>query len=184
MRTHIPIISGNGPKARLMEIARLQEVKARQFHRELFNHQVMMRPVKVPRGKMRMAEVGVISRGCRSPAVQLGQAISEALDPARAPGKVRTLFDMTAEEKAAMEAQYDAKICPSDRSLDLVLLPERWHTVGETEKALQLSSGSRTVWIPKSEVEVLPDGRFKTFRWLARHKKMLGFPQLKKGRVL
>lgn len=35
-----------------------------------------------------------------------GRMISEALDPVRAPSKVRSFADMTPEEQAAMRAQY------------------------------------------------------------------------------
>jgi hypothetical protein len=37
-----------------------------------------------------------------TPAYAIGQRISEALDPTRAPGKVRTMADMTPEELAAL----------------------------------------------------------------------------------
>ena len=51
--------------------------------------------------------------GFYSPAGRLGQAITEALDPTRAPTNTKTLDTMTHSEIAALEAQYG---CPIKRS--------------------------------------------------------------------
>lgn len=40
------------------------------------------------------------------PARRIGAAIAEALDPVKAPGRVRTLADMTPEEREKIIAQY------------------------------------------------------------------------------
>ena len=53
---------------------------------------------------MKMAEV--LTHGNRSPAARIGAAITEALDPVRAP-KAAKVF--TAEEKAALQASMQAK---------------------------------------------------------------------------
>lgn len=41
---------------------------------------------------------------------------------------------------------------------------------GETEKALRLHDGTRTEWVPKSQVEDNGDGTFTMPMWLARDK--------------
>ena len=41
---------------------------------------------------------------------------------------------------------------------------------GETEKALRLFDGSRTEWVPKSQVEDNGDGTFTMPLWLAKDK--------------
>lgn len=43
----------------------------------------------------------------RSPALGIAKAIEDALDPARAPGRCRSLADMSAEEQAEMRALYE-----------------------------------------------------------------------------
>lgn len=164
-----------GPKARLRDIRKLHE-KAGQFDRELRFQNVTMRPVKKEKGKLRSVEFGVQSRGFRQPAEVLGKAITEALDPSKAPGKVRTLSDMSSEEKAAIEKQYGAKIEASDRSQDLVLLPDGYVIIEETKKALRLAKGGNFCgWVSRSQVNVRPDGRIEARRWYARRKRLLDF---------
>ena len=41
---------------------------------------------------------------------------------------------------------------------------------GETDKALRLSDGVRTEWVPKSQVEDNEDGTFTMPMWLAKDK--------------
>lgn len=41
---------------------------------------------------------------------------------------------------------------------------------GETDKALRLFDGSRTEWVPKSQVEDNGDGTFTMPMWLAKDK--------------
>lgn len=41
---------------------------------------------------------------------------------------------------------------------------------GETEKALRLFDGSKTEWVPKSQVENNGDGTFTMPMWLAKDK--------------
>lgn len=41
---------------------------------------------------------------------------------------------------------------------------------GDTEKGLRLFDGSRTEWVPKSQVEDNEDGTFTMPEWLARDK--------------
>ena len=41
---------------------------------------------------------------------------------------------------------------------------------GETDKALRLFDGSRTEWVPKSQVEDNGDGTFTLPMWLAKDK--------------
>lgn len=41
---------------------------------------------------------------------------------------------------------------------------------GETEKALRLNDGTRTEWVPKSQVEDNGDGVFTMPLWLAKEK--------------
>lgn len=41
---------------------------------------------------------------------------------------------------------------------------------GETEKAIRLFDGSRTEWVPKSQVEDNGDGTFTIPMWLAKDK--------------
>ena len=62
----------------------------------------------------RMAEIGA-PYGVRglssSPAGGVAKAIRDALDPVRAPSKVRTLADMTEEELLALETRTGCKVC-------------------------------------------------------------------------
>ena len=46
------------------------------------------------------------------PARAIGKAINDALDPVKAPSKVRTLADMTLEERAEMERLYSKVVKP------------------------------------------------------------------------
>lgn len=41
---------------------------------------------------------------------------------------------------------------------------------GETDKAYRIYDGSRTEWVPKSQVEKNDDGTFTTPEWLAQEK--------------
>jgi hypothetical protein len=41
---------------------------------------------------------------------------------------------------------------------------------GETEKALRLFDGTRTEWVPKSQVQDNGDGTFTMPEWLAKEK--------------
>jgi hypothetical protein len=41
---------------------------------------------------------------------------------------------------------------------------------GETEKALRLYDGSRSEWVPKSQVEDNGDGTFTMPEWIAKEK--------------
>lgn len=41
---------------------------------------------------------------------------------------------------------------------------------GETEKAYRIFDGTRTEWVPKSQVERNPDGTFTMPVWLATEK--------------
>lgn len=41
---------------------------------------------------------------------------------------------------------------------------------GETDKAWRLSDGTKTEWVPKSQVEDNGDGTFTMPEWLAREK--------------
>lgn len=41
---------------------------------------------------------------------------------------------------------------------------------GETEKAYRIFDGSRTEWVPKSQVEKNDDGTFTMPEWLAQDK--------------
>ena len=41
---------------------------------------------------------------------------------------------------------------------------------GETEKALKLYDGSKTEWVPKSQIDIHGDGTFTMPMWLARDK--------------
>jgi len=43
----------------------------------------------------------------------------------------------------------------------------------ETEKAFLIFDGTRTVWIPKSQVEKNDDGTFTMPIWLAKEKDLL-----------
>lgn len=64
----------------------------------------------------KLATVGLLT-GSRSfdPARKIARAITEALDPTRAPSKVRTLADMDTEERAKLEREYRASIKPAER---------------------------------------------------------------------
>lgn len=44
--------------------------------------------------------------------VELVNELADALDPERAPGPVKTLADMTPEERAAIEREYGCPISP------------------------------------------------------------------------
>lgn len=64
------------------------------------------------RGKHRQkryATVGVVSR-LYTPEYNIAKKIRDALDPIKAPGKVKTLADMTLEERVALERQYGVPI--------------------------------------------------------------------------
>lgn len=41
---------------------------------------------------------------------------------------------------------------------------------GETDKALRIYDGTRTEWVPKSQVEDNKDGTFTMPEWLAKEK--------------
>ena len=63
------------------------------------------------RGKKAMATVGIANAGglSNNPAWQVAKAISEALAPSTAPGKVTSWKDMTPEECAEMTRLYGKK---------------------------------------------------------------------------
>ena len=42
--------------------------------------------------------------------------------------------------------------------------------MGETDKAIRLSDGIKTEWVPKSQVEDNGDGTFTMPEWLAKEK--------------
>ena len=44
---------------------------------------------------------------------------------------------------------------------------------GESDKALRLFDGSRTEWVPKSQVEDNGDGTFTMPMWLAKNKGLI-----------
>jgi hypothetical protein len=151
--------------------------KAREFKRELGDNQVALRPDKSGgRGKMRMASVGVVSRGCHTPANHLAQAIGEALDPARAPGRVRTLADMGAEERAALERQYGAKISSEDHREEMIAMSSEHSIHRETDRAVQIAYRDRLFWVPKSMMSISPEGRILLNRWFAIQKRIIGVP--------
>lgn len=54
------------------------------------------------RGKTRDVMLRNPGRTTATPAYAIGQMISDALDPTQAPGKVRTMADMTPEELAKL----------------------------------------------------------------------------------
>lgn len=62
------------------------------------------------RHRTRMASVSTGKSQFYNASHSIGNAITNALDPTRANGKVRTLADMTPEERAELERQYGAKI--------------------------------------------------------------------------
>lgn len=72
------------------------------------------------KGNVKLATVGLLT-GSRSfnPAHKIARAITEALDPARAPGKIRTLADMSAEERMKLEREYGAAIKPAEHTEEL-----------------------------------------------------------------
>lgn len=43
----------------------------------------------------------------------------------------------------------------------------------ETDKALLIFDGDKTVWLPKSQVEVNDDGTFAMPEWLAKDKGLI-----------
>ena len=45
----------------------------------------------------------------KNPAETIGRAIAEALDPVRAPGKVKSFADMTEAEREEMRRRYERK---------------------------------------------------------------------------
>lgn len=60
-----------------------------------------------------MATVGVLAKGGAgryTPGFQIAKAIRDALDPVRAPGKVKTLADMSEEEKRELEKLYGVPV--------------------------------------------------------------------------
>ena len=62
-------------------------------------------------GKRRERLVTLGSKGAfYNPPVNLSQIIRDALDPSKAPGPVRTLNDMSEDERNVLEARYGAKI--------------------------------------------------------------------------
>lgn len=44
---------------------------------------------------------------------------------------------------------------------------------GETEKAIRFFDGDRTVWLPKSQVEINDDGTVTMPEWLAEEKGLI-----------
>jgi hypothetical protein len=45
--------------------------------------------------------------------------------------------------------------------------------VGETEKALKLTDGIKTEWVPKSQVKLLAEGMYSMPEWLAKKKRFI-----------
>lgn len=64
--------------------------------------------------RVRMVEVGFRSRTSRgninNPATTIANALAEAIDPTKQPGKVRTLETMTPEERAKLSAELGAPV--------------------------------------------------------------------------
>jgi len=86
----------------------LGEQKVRVLHVETPNHGTgEMRYGR----RARMATVGTIGT-FHSPAARIANLINDALDPVRAPGKCKTLSEMSEDEKAALAAKYGAVVSP------------------------------------------------------------------------
>lgn len=43
----------------------------------------------------------------------------------------------------------------------------------ETERALQIYDGERTVWLPRSQIEIGADGTIAMPEWLAKDKELI-----------
>ena len=43
----------------------------------------------------------------------------------------------------------------------------------ETEKAVRFYDGSRTVWLPRSQIEIYDDGTIAMSEWLAKDKGLI-----------
>lgn len=70
-------------------------------------------PKRGAQGKVKMATLGVLAKGGAgqyTPGFQIAKSIRDALDPTKASGKVKTLTDMTEEEKAALEKLYGVPV--------------------------------------------------------------------------
>lgn len=59
------------------------------------------------------------------------------------------------------------------RSQDAKLYDLSAQVVGETDKAWRLFDGTRTEWVPKSQVEDNGDGTFTMPEWLAKDKEFI-----------
>lgn len=93
--------------------------------------------------------------GLTDPVRELGRAIADSVDPTRVCGPVKCLVDMSAEERAKLEAQYGAPIKPmQQRQIDPALLVpvtiERVVCRGVTENGMRISYQGKGQWIPKS----------------------------------
>jgi hypothetical protein len=107
------------------------------------------------RGKDRLTDIGTTGpNGCPrnySPAHTIANQIGDALDATKAPGKCRTLADMSDKEKAALEERLGAPIAKTDRE---ALWTSEAVVLAETENAIRLriDRGDDTqavFWLPK-----------------------------------
>ena len=115
-------------------------------------------------------------RSIKDPAVALQYAIREALDPVKMPGQVRTLKEMTQEERVRLEQQYGAEI-KEETETALVSITVR--VLGGSEKAIKVRQGSSpnctVCWLPRSVIvdgDVIESGCSVTLKlpmvWLRR----------------
>lgn len=143
-------------------------------------------------GKLSVPINLVNGRTTKDPGSCFQIAIRDALDPSKMPGRCRTLADMTAEERAAIEAQYGAKIESSDGT---DLIPVKVFILHINEKSIKVSqseadwSGGHSdslnrivTWLPIAFVRGDISGieRNKRFvitipRWLANERRLRKF---------
>jgi hypothetical protein len=101
--------------------------------------------------------------GLVDPAVEIANAINEALDPTTANGKVRTLNEMTEDEKLKLATSLGAKIAPppekmvsptsSAKSPNEPTKIEGVLCRHTTEKAMLFSYHGREQWVPRYFLE-------------------------------
>lgn len=119
----------------------------------------------------------------KNPAEILRRALQDALDPVKMPGKCRTLKDMSPEERAAIEAQYGAKITQENQE-DLVEV--KVVVCSFTDRAVKVKQNTGVSWrhlrwLPLCEVhsdDKLVAGQPATIRIPLRLVKQKGLRRL------
>lgn len=93
---------GAGPVVRVLDVEAVCEGTGKKHGGRFHQRMVTLGSLSITRGSS-----GTVTN---DPSYAVASRISEALDPSKAPGKVRTLADMSEEEKEALAKEYGAPI--------------------------------------------------------------------------